>query len=162
MGTVKILFTRRRLPVSLLIRAFTWSQWSHVEIIDGQDLIGAEMMKGVTVTRLSHRLEISSRAAVVEVPCANPQAVIDAIRSQLGKKYDFLGLLGLVTRQRNWQQATDWFCSELVAWAFDAGGAPLFRADSAYRITPQHIWLLPFEAVESKKPLSLLPESSPA
>lgn len=157
MGVVRVLFTRRRLPVSLLIRLVTWSEWSHVEILDGEALIGADMINGVCVTPLAHRLEISSRVALVEFPCADPAAVIAQVRSQLGKGYDYLGLLGLVTHQRRWQSTEDWFCSELVAYAFESAGYPLFRANMASRITPQSLWLLPAPYAVVNKPLDLIP-----
>jgi hypothetical protein len=139
---IRVLFSRRAQPVSLLIRTFTWSAWSHVEILDGEELIGADMLNGVCVTKLAHRLEIASHAAIVEFPCEDPAAVIAAARSEIGRGYDFLGLLGLVTHRRNWQSKDNWFCSELVAWAFAAGGSPLFRADLVNRVTPQHLWMI--------------------
>ena len=155
MSTVRVLFTRRRLPVSLLIRLVTWSEWSHVEILDGEELIGADMINGVCLTPLAHRLEISSHAAIMNIPCADPAAVIAAARSQIGKGYDYPGLLGLVTHQRDWQSDQDWFCSELTAWAFGSAGFPLFRADMAFRIVPQHLWMLPWPYTLSSNPREL-------
>lgn len=153
---IRVLFSRRALPVSLLIRTVTWSAWSHVEIMDGDDLIGAEMLTGVSVTKLAHRLDISSRAAIVEFPCADPAAVIAAARGELGRGYDFLGLLGILSRQRDWQSRDSWFCSELVAWAFDAGGSPLFRSELVNRVTPQHLWMLSAPKQESDNPPDLM------
>lgn len=157
MGVVRVLLTRRSVIGSLLIRAFTWSQWSHAEIIDGDQVIGANLLQGVVLTPLAHRLSISSYAAVVEFPCLNPQAVIDAARTQLGSDYDYFGLLGLVTHQRDWQSQESWFCSELVAWAFTAAGFPLFRDDLVARITPQDIWKIEAPAKKSSRPLELMP-----
>lgn len=166
MGKVKVLFSRRRLPGSLGIRLVTWSQWSHVEILDGDELIGANMGAGVSRTPLLERLEVSSRVAVVEFPCADPAAVIAAARSQLGKGYDYYGLLGILARRRNWHSTEDWFCSELVAWAFAEAGNPLFRVELGSRIVPQHLWMLHAPYVQPASPMALLdllwPETLPA
>lgn len=156
MGAVRVLFSRRRLPGSLAIRLVTWSQWSHVEIIDGDQVIGANMVGGVSLTPLRERLEVSSRVALVDFPCADPAAVIAAARSQLGKGYDYLGLLGILARQRNWQSTEDWFCSELVAWAFAEAGYPLFRVELGSRIVPQHLWMLHAPYIQPASPLALL------
>lgn len=156
MGVVRVLFSRRALPGSVGIRVVTWSQWSHVEILDGDELIGANMFRGVSITPLRERLEVSSLVAVVDFPCADPAAVIAAARSQLGKGYDFLGLLGILTRQRNWQNTEDWFCSELVAWAFAEAGCPLFRVELGSRIVPQHLWMLHAPYIQPASPLALL------
>jgi hypothetical protein len=153
---IRVMFSRRALPVSLLIRGVTWSSWSHVEILDGDELIGAEMLTGVSVTKLADRLKQFSRAAIVEFPCADPAAVIAAARSEIGRGYDYLGLLGIVTHQRDWQSRDSWFCSELVAWAFAAGGSPLFRSELVHRVTPQHLWMLAAPMKEYSNPLDLL------
>lgn len=42
--------------------------------------------------------------------------------------------------RRRWQDNDAWFCSELVAWAFEAGGRSLFR-EHAWRITPRDLYL---------------------
>ena len=83
----------------------------------------------------------AKRGAIIELPCRDPQAVIAAAASQIGKPYDYTAILGLGLR-RDWQEEDAWFCSELVAWAFQHAGDPLFRADCLRRVTPQHLWML--------------------
>ena len=114
------------------------------------------MVGGVSLTPLRKRLEVSSMVAVVDFPCADPAAVIAAARSQLGKGYDYFGLLGILARQRNWQSTEDWFCSELVAWAFAEAGYPLFRVELGSRIVPQHLWMLHAPYIQPASPLALL------
>ena len=41
MSAIQLLFTRRRHPGSALIRVTTWSAWSHVDLIDGESVLGA-------------------------------------------------------------------------------------------------------------------------
>ena len=110
---MRVLFCTSKLPGAVLIRAVTWSQWSHVA--------------------LAH--------VIVDLPCDFREFVIEAARSQVGKPYDPTALFGLLMH-RDWQEEDRWFCSELVAWAFAQGGSPLFRAEALHRVTPQLLWML--------------------
>lgn len=155
MSSVQLLFTRRRMIGSLLIRGVTWSAFSHVEIVIGEQVIGANMRGGVSLIPLKERLAKSSYAALVDMPSANANAVKAAALSKLGAGYDYVGLLGILLHA-NWLQVKGrFFCSEFVAWAFCQGGTPLLRAELA-RITPQHLWMLPAPAQTVGKPEALL------
>lgn len=137
MGAISLLFSTSGHPMSAVIRVGTWSDWSHVAIIDGNEVIEATAPAGVRRFPINH----TKRSAIVELPCRDPQAVIAAAASQIGKPYDFTAIIGLGLH-RDWQQEDSWFCSELVAWAFEKVGDPLFRADCLRRVTPQHLWML--------------------
>ena len=127
--------------MSAAIRLGTWSDWSHVAIIDGDEVIEATAPAGVRRFPVVQAINHAKRAAVVELPCRDPRAVIAAAESQLGKPYDFTAIVGLGLH-RDWQEDDRWFCSELVAWAFEKAGEPLFRAEVLRRVTPQHLWML--------------------
>lgn len=137
---MRVLFCTSKLPGAAIIRAVTWSDWSHVAIIDGEEVIEATW-PAVRVVPLADVLAKHSRFAVADIPCQDPAAVIAAARSQIGKPYDLTALFGMLAR-RDWQEADAWFCSELVAWAFDQAGSPLFRREALYSITPQHLWMV--------------------
>lgn len=137
---MRILFCRSRLPGSVLIRTVTWSQWSHVALVDGNEVIEATW-PAVRVAPLAEVLAKHSDHIIVDLACHVPGDVIKAARSQVGKPYDLTALVGLVMH-RDWQESDSWFCSELVAWAFAQGGSPLFRQDALHRVTPQHLWML--------------------
>ncbi|QIB08982.1 hypothetical protein GZ982_29990 (plasmid) [Pseudomonas fluorescens] len=156
MQSVQVLFTRRRMIGSLLIRCVTWSAFSHVEIVVGDKVIGANMFGGVTLAPLKARLEQSSYAALVHMPCPDACAVQSAAMSQIGAGYDYLGLLGILFRSDRWESKRRFFCSEFVAWAFNQAKAPLLRAEIGARITPQHLWMLPSAAQTSGNPITLL------
>lgn len=141
MGSVSLLFTRQRDPLSLAIRAFTWSRWSHVALIDGYGAIEALPSQGVVVTETQEVLLRSREFELVELACRDPAAVRAAAGRQVGKPYDWGAIAGIALR-RNWQEDDAWFCSELIAWAFEAAGEPLFRTGSLARVTPQHLWML--------------------
>lgn len=137
---MRVLFCTSKLPGAAIIRAVTWSDWSHVAIIDGEEVIEATW-PAVRVVPLADVIAKHSRFTVADIPCQDPAAVIAAARSQIGKPYDLTALFGMLVR-RNWQEVDAWFCSELAAWAFQQGGSPLFRPDALYRITPQHLWMI--------------------
>lgn len=137
---MRLLFCASNKPGSVVIRAFSWSDWSHVAIIDGEEVIES-VYPAVRVVPLYEVLASHSRVALVEFDCANEAEIIAAARSQVGKPYDLTALFG-IGLHRDWQEADSWFCSELVAWAFAQGGHPLFRPDALHRVTPQHLWML--------------------
>ena len=78
MSAVQLLFTRRRHPGSALIRVTTWSSWSHVDLIDGQSVLGAVAFHGVERELLATRLAHASQAAVMTIPGVDAKAVIAA------------------------------------------------------------------------------------
>lgn len=66
-------------------------------------------------------------------------AVETALKSQLGKPYDQQGILNFATGQmhdRNWQDESAWFCSELGIWSLQQAGLCPQLALKPNRITP--------------------------
>ncbi len=141
MQTVALLFSTTRSPFSWLIRAVTWSRWSHVSVVDGDTIIEAHALHGVIRTPLAEAIAKASECELVRLPAGDPAAVIAAAVSQIGKPYDWTALIAWLLR-RDWQEDDSWFCSELVAWAFGKGGSPLFRPGILHRVTPEHIAML--------------------
>ena len=105
-------------------------------------MIDATWRFGVATRDLRTVIDESSHYSIVDLDADNPLGVINALRSQLGKPYDISAVTGLALR-RNWQEDDAWFCSELLAWAWEKSGQPLFHQDSRHRVTPQNIWMLP-------------------
>ena len=61
--------------------------------------------------------------------------------TQAGKSYDFSAIGGIVL-DRNWRDSRRWFCSELIAAAFEAVGSPLLNPSAnVWRITPRDLLL---------------------
>lgn len=151
MEQVYLVFCNSKLPLSPVIRAVTWGRYSHVALmVDANTVVEATGGGGVQATPLEKLMARSMDFCIVEVnvPRGTSDKVKAAVRSQLGKPYDWWGIAGLSIR-RDWQDSTNWWCSELVAWAFQEAGAPLFRPDALHRITPQDLWKLPFKVVYS-------------
>lgn len=137
---MRVLFCTSNLPGAVLIRTVTWSDWSHVCIVDGEEVIEAAWPH-VRVSKLADVIATHTLHCVVDIPCADPHAAIVWARSQIGKPYDLSGVLGLGLH-RDWQDEGQWWCSEFVAAAFAQSGSPLFRPEALRRVVPQHIWMV--------------------
>lgn len=142
MSAIQLLFSSSGSPISTLIRAATWSHWSHVGLVANGEVIEATPLYGVRQIKLEDAINRASDSALVELPARDPQRIFQAVRSQLGKPYDWRAVLGLGLR-RDWQERDAWFCSELIAWAAAEAGEPWYRCESLRRVTPQHLWMLP-------------------
>ncbi|MGA3953167.1 YiiX/YebB-like N1pC/P60 family cysteine hydrolase [Ralstonia nicotianae] len=141
MSSVQLLFTATDGPLGWAIRACAWSAWSHVAMVDGDQVIESMPGHGVRRVPLAEAIQRADRYELATMPARDPARIIAAAASQIGKPYDYTAVLG-IGLHRNWQQADAWFCSELLAWSFHQAGEPLFRADCVRRVTPQHLWML--------------------
>lgn len=137
---IVIQFSKSNTITSKLIRLFTWSWASHVDfVMDHGDLLGATFKEGVCIRDgLKEARKFSkTERYTVELSLEDEQAVLRAVASQMDKKYDVMGVLGIFFR-RKMQRRNRWFCSELVAWAFQESGNPLLK-QKAGRITPRDL-----------------------
>ena len=148
---VYAVFCNSRLPLSPIIRAVTRGRWSHIALLcDANTVLEATGAHGVTKTPLDKLIARSTEYCIVEipVPAGTFPKLVAAGQTQLGKKYDWWGILGL-SLNRDWQDEADWWCSEYVAWMFEKVSVPLIRADAVHRVTPEDLWKLPFKVVYS-------------
>lgn len=136
MNKLTIIFGRNHLPFSWLIRVFTWSSWSHcgVVVADGKYVIEATATKGVVMTPINDFIKRYNDHQFATIHCDNTNTAYDRLANQIGKKYDFSAVFGILFRT-GWNQSSKWFCSELVAYA-----ANTYRRDRTGRITPEDIW----------------------
>jgi uncharacterized protein YycO len=125
---------------SALIRWFTWSDYSHVDFLlaDGS-LLGARLDGGVKI-RPSNYANFKAKG-IYQIEA--PGTVLDYAKKQLGKPYDARGILNFGLHRRNWRDESAWFCSELVAAAFEQGGLPIVNTPDAGRVTPRDLTLSP-------------------
>lgn len=137
---MKLLLTADNSFMSHMVRLFTFSRWSHVAILDGIDVIEATP-SGVRVSDIDTAILNASDYAVLKIPVENEELFLEAVRSQIGKPYDYAAIFGIVLRE-NWQDDSKWFCAELPAWAAEQAGTPIFRSEGIHRITPEHWWTL--------------------
>lgn len=145
-STIRIRFTRNNTLTSHVIRAFTWSDYSHVEFAmdmgylgalgwGGKSKSGIPFKSGVQLRPLDYNWTGQFQMAEIEVPDENTkQKILKFAMSQIDKPYDWTAILGLGLH-RDWHEHDSWFCSEYVAESFVEGNFPLIR-DIVDRVTP--------------------------
>lgn len=138
---LSIIFTRRHTLGSVALRWWMHSRWSHCALYDLSTgtVIEASAAGGVREVSLDQFLAGTSKHEIVPVPVVDADSIYRAARHQIGKPYDWRGILGFWFR-RHWQSDHAFVCSELVAWACEISGQPLFRRQ-AWRITPEMLYL---------------------
>ena len=99
-----------------LVAISTCSYFSHVGILDhDRNVVIESLWSGNVETPLRDFLRISHRVVLIQPKGWTPEKGANAltkVRTQLGKKYDFQGLIGFPSSNR-------WYCSELAAWSWD-------------------------------------------
>ena len=124
---------------SYIIRLFTFSKWSHVAImLDEFNVIDSTAKYGVRIQSMDYFKSRHFNLETIEVDLPNFDNALSFAYKQVGKKYDWSAIFGLIF-QRNWQEADKWFCAELAEAICIAGGRQRFR-DEVSRITPQQTW----------------------
>jgi len=133
-------------PVSRLIRALTWSEFSHVSLcvetkgcIEANENVarfsllhvGCRSPKNVTVIRLRDDAAPGARDIRLRAGEAGLQF--------LGQPYWTSGAFKSLFRARPRAQQPGAFCSHLVASAYSAAGLELVAGLSPQHITPRHI-----------------------
>jgi uncharacterized protein YycO len=114
MQAPKILLFKGRGMVSRMIRWQTNGEYSHVAIQRPDGRIVEAWHKPAKV-RLRSRLDDWEGVECYELVGIDPEKLDDALvwlNAQIGKKYDFGGVLRFLSRRRK-QKDDKWFCSEL-------------------------------------------------
>jgi uncharacterized protein YycO len=126
--------------ISRIIKVFNWSEYSHIAWID-EDFSGVEAWHRGGVSNFATPSQNHTPGTPVDlftVPGETPQQT-EMIRAfllaQVGKKYDYAGVIGFLLRSHRLQRKNKWFCSELVAEAYAQAGLPLLNMPS-YMIYP--------------------------
>ncbi len=131
--------------VSTLIRAFTWSDYSHVEIVmQGEGYLGAHFPDGVKIRPYDYCHP--SKALIAKVPCGaeTTEKVIAFARKQVDKPYDWLNIFGDVIHEDLNEEPKAWICDTLVYAAFHSAGIDLLDVEKLDRITPRDLLLSPY------------------
>jgi uncharacterized protein YycO len=142
MAVLKVVFCRRAHPGSWLLRMGMRSSWSHCGIVTPDaTVLEAAAFHGVRETPLAQFMPAWAAWQLRDVEVPDVAAAVAFARTQLGKPYDWPGAFGVAFGERRWQDPDSWFCSELVEAAAAAGGRQRFVND-AWRVTPQHSWMV--------------------
>lgn len=152
--TIRMMFTNSNTIGAALIRAVTWSDFSHVvTLIDNDTIIHADF-HGVRIEPIIELQNRSKSWMIVEYVCKDSDAVINAMKTQLGKPYDFSGVFGIILRDIDLQDDSKWWCSELPVYGFEVANDPKFATTFATRITPQHWLMLPHKIIDYSEGLT--------
>jgi uncharacterized protein YycO len=138
---MQAIYVRRSNIGSVLLRFFTWSSWSHCGIVTlERTIIEAAAFHGVVERPYADFFADGvTDYAIKSIPLPDDAAAIAWARAQIGKPYDWNGVIGLALRRDSWQDDDAWFCSELVEGACAAGGRRRF-VEQVERVTPQSSW----------------------
>lgn len=138
MPNIKLQFSAQNKIGSMLIRWRDWSDYSHVDtVLSNGSLLGARG-DGVKV-RAPYK---TSKKLIICIYVTEQQEkdYYTALFSQIGKKYDYAGIIGFVAN-RDWQEDNKWFCSELVMYCLMKAGIKILNVEHLNRITSQHMIL---------------------
>ena len=134
---IRVVFSTRKGPFSLIIRAMTFSRWSHVCLLNEETGEVCEAIyPRVRVIRFADWLNEQKR---MEIGPAVNRAAWNFATGRAGQRYDVLALFGLAFR-KYWNSPGKWFCSELVAASLSTKRR-IFR-DDVSRITPEMLYRL--------------------
>ncbi|WP_448577461.1 YiiX/YebB-like N1pC/P60 family cysteine hydrolase [Thermosphaera sp.] len=137
---MRILLYRGVSLLSRLIRWRTWSEYSHVALEIHRGEIVDAWKGGVRLIRSpfeGHDPETVVEA--YEIAGLRPEQAARAAlfaRAQIGKPYDYWGVLRFIIRRDPTQPNDRWFCSELVFAALLHGGVRLLERVPAHRASP--------------------------
>ena len=135
--------------ISRVMAWFSFARWTHVALVceDGfvLEASGYGRPHGVRLVPFGEWVHKHLDCVSAFLPHPHPEKVEELCRSQLGKPYDWAWLFGWVLRNRRLQNHDKWVCSELIAWACNEAGMPLFSGET-WRVTPQMLYDLTEEA----------------
>lgn len=105
-----------------LIRWWTNSRYSHCELIIGDMAYSADAWTNCVRAIPASGFNPNSWE---KIPVTGDTAkVISFVSSQLGKKYDWLGILGFIVPWKSGDK-DKWYCSEICAAALGIGKRPI-------------------------------------
>lgn len=127
---------------SNLIKWFTWSKFSHIDIYikrypNDQEIIGAVPFEGVIRYKKEDRIRDAKYYECYKANVSKPHKVEKFLSEQVGKPYDWGGVFSFLFR-RDWHDESEWFCSELATAGLEKGEFKLIRRKTN-RVRPQDI-----------------------
>lgn len=138
MDRIRVIHAKSFHPISIAIRLWTWSPWSHVGVLSKGSRIVYESRGGVGVVKTPID-EFKARYPEWHIgfmPVIDAEAAYAYYESQVGVDYDEMTIISQMLRMTH-HETDGLSCSEYVA-----EGSGLFRRELNRRITPLHTWLL--------------------
>lgn len=132
--------------ISWLVKVWTGGPYSHVELVDTND---SKAPRNWTWYSASSFDEGEVRIKSVDCKChhwdvwevvgADEQAAFDFIKSQVGKKYDWLGIFLTQVLPLDKHDHNKWFCSEICHAALVEAGVCPERGQS-HKFNPNQLF----------------------
>lgn len=134
-------------PLSRMIRFRTWSEYSHASLYvprsgEFESWI-PNGVRNVSPIGSGHTPGTQVDLFAVTVTPSQEGKILHFLQEQVGKKYDYRGVLGFLSRRDRAQNQDRWFCSELVFAACQAGGIDLLARIQPHRVSPDMLALSP-------------------
>jgi uncharacterized protein YycO len=118
---VRLLFVTSPGIASQIIRAFEGGLASHVGIVVDGQVIDATFKHDTELWTMDEFLSKHKVVSDVSFSVPNESVAMWYAHKQLGKPYDWTGLLGFLA-WRDWSDDDSWYCSELAMAIAQAGG----------------------------------------
>lgn len=137
---ITLQFESRKTPMGAITRWRSWHWATHVDfVLPNGDLLsaytnGVHIRPDDPIRKNSYHVERYTFDA--------PESCYDYALSQVGKKYDWWAVLGILIK-RDWDNEEKWFCSELIARSCQEAGFPIIRASHMNRVMPAHLLMNP-------------------
>jgi hypothetical protein len=107
---------------------------------DGR-LLGARAVGGVAIRNHDYLGNTRTQRVLVRTYLADK--IYTNLYSQIGKPYDWRGVVAFGLGDRDWRDNSAWFCSELQVWATEAAGFFKRPLNIPFdRLSPRDQWLL--------------------
>ena len=134
---MRIIFATDNDPLSVAIRTATACPWHHVGAVFDDYVIEARFA-GVLYTHID---EVKARGEyyIIDYPLDDEDEAKRFALDQVGKEYDFIGLVGFQFRL-GLQDPDKWYCSELIQAIAVAGGSPIVR-ENLKGVSPRDLWV---------------------
>jgi len=133
----------------------TWGEYSHTAIILSDTEI-IEAWQGCNKVRVISSLSEGHTKGTpvdiynIELTEEEEERAVQFIRKQVGKKYDYFGILGFILR-RGTQSQGKWFCSELCSATLNAAGVPLLKRIADSKVSPTLIGISPLLTLTTRE-----------
>lgn len=128
-------------PTSLTIKLRTWESYTHVSEIREEDGRVIEAWPPRVVERPDYHAGHTPGTVIdlFDVPDLNQaqrMSIWISLKREVGKLYDFPGLIGFGTRTAFMQRFDWWFCSELIFQKYRDNGVHLLKRIPAHKVYP--------------------------
>lgn len=139
---MKVIFSSNNKPFSLVIKLVTASMWHHCGVIfdNNPDVVYEARLFGGVQINTTADFKSRGKYQTIDIPLLDENSAKDYAISQLGKKYDLMGILALLINRSKLQNPDKLYCSEYVANICKAGLRQIIR-NGVNGVTPRDIYL---------------------